>query len=156
MATSHQTSQPGPATTPTSAQTATTTTRGRSTTTPPPVAAPNLTGDISDQARPSSPSTPPRSTPPRSTPRTARQLREAVVQRLPELLGGAGAMLVVAAVAGFVVSSWDVLGNVGQASLLAAGSVLPSLNWSRARPTRVRRASSGSRWATPWLPSSGC
>ncbi len=73
--------------------------------------------------------------------RTPTQLRDAIMGRLPELLGGFGAMLVVAAVAGFVVSSWDVLGNVGQAGLLAAGSAGLSFqaHWATGRDNAVLR-----------------
>lgn len=76
-----------------------------------------------------------------SPPRTPAHIRAAVMRRLPELLGGAGAILVIAAVAGFVVSSWDVLGNVGQASLLAAGSVALSFqaHWATNRDNAVLR-----------------
>lgn len=72
-------------------------------------------------------------------PRSAAQVRAAIRNRLPELLGGAGALLVVTAVAGFVVSSWDVLGNLGQATLLAAGSVALSLQaqWASRRTSPV-------------------
>ena len=72
-------------------------------------------------------------------PRSAAQVRSAVMDRLPELLGGAGALLVLAAVAGFVVSSWEVLGNVGQAALLAAGSVGLSVQaqWASRRASRT-------------------
>ncbi len=61
------------------------------------------------------------------TPRSRRspaQLRAVLAERLPELLATAGVALLVAAVAGFVVSQWSALDNLGQAGLLVAGSAV--------------------------------
>lgn len=105
---------------------------------PPQFAAPDLTRGAA--ARPTGQAPDPAATTPvERRPRGAAQVRATVRSRLPELLGGAGALLVVAAVTGFVVSSWDVLGNLGQAALLGAGSVALSLQaqWASRRTSRV-------------------
>ncbi len=76
---------------------------------------------------------------PRPSRRSLVQLRAVLADRLPELLATAGVALLVAAVAGFVVSQWTALDNLGQAGLLVAGSVVLTVQgtWSARRPGRL-------------------
>lgn len=73
------------------------------------------------------------------TPRSRAELGVVLRERLPELLATTGAALLVAAVAGSVVSRWTALDDLGQAGLLVAGSVVLTLqgSWSARRGGRL-------------------
>lgn len=74
-------------------------------------------------------------------PRSLAELRGQLRDRLPELLATAGVALLVAAIAGFVVSQWRALDNLGQAGLLLAGSVSLTAQgrWAGGRDGRLVR-----------------
>lgn len=78
---------------------------------------------------------------PRRGPRSLAELRGLLRERLPELLATTGVVLLVAAVAGFVVSQWKALDNLGQAGLLVAGSVVLTLQgqWASTSDSRLVR-----------------
>lgn len=82
--------------------------------------------------------------------RSLAELGAVLRDRLPELLATAGVGLLVAAVAGFVVSRWTALDNLGQAGLLVAGSVVLTVQgtWSARRGGRLVQRLVPMSWAS--------
>lgn len=66
-------------------------------------------------------------------------------ERLPELVGGIGTLLVVAAIAGFLSAQWEELDRIGRAIVLfgAAGGLTAAANWLESRSgSRITRLTS--------------
>lgn len=89
------------------------------------------------------PTTPP--TPPRAAIAPTDGGRTPWRERLPELVGGIGTLLVVAAIAGFLSAQWEELDRIGRAIVLAgaAGGLTAAANWLESRSgSRLTRLTS--------------
>ena len=91
------------------------------------------------------PSPPPPASDRRPAPQTPRPRRTPWRERVPELVGAIGALLVIAAVAGFLSAQWEELDRVGRAIVLgaAAAGLTAAASWLEDRgDTRIGRLTS--------------
>jgi hypothetical protein len=85
-----------------------------------------------------------------ATPRQAARPRTPWRERLPELIGAIGALLVLAAVAGFLSAQWEQLDRIGKAIVLgaAAGGLTAAANWLEQRHSDRLTALTSMLWVT--------
>ena len=87
---------------------------------------------------------PPNFPPPQHAAASSRTRRTPWRERLPELVGAIGTILVVAAVAGFLSAQWEELDRIGRAIVLggAAAGLTAAANWLEQRDGRLSQLTS--------------